>query len=50
MRDAYRMSESQEGRDVLEDPNIDGRILLKFMFGKRCEGLGWIPNILWQGL
>jgi hypothetical protein len=29
-------------RDHWEDPDIDGRILLRWIFRKWCDGMNWI--------
>ena len=31
-----------EGRDHLEDPDVDGRIILQWFFGKWDGGMDWI--------
>jgi hypothetical protein len=31
-----------KGRDHFEDPGVDGRIILRFFFRKRDEGMDWI--------
>jgi hypothetical protein len=30
------------GRDHSEDPGVDGRLILKWMLGRRVEGVDWI--------
>jgi len=34
--------ETQEGKDLLEYPGIDGRIILRRIFRKWDEGMDWI--------
>jgi len=34
MRNAYKMSENVKGRDHLENPGVDGRIILEWIIEK----------------
>jgi hypothetical protein len=45
-RGAYRILVGRpEERDDLEDPDIDGRIILKWIFKKQNGGMDWVDLV-----
>jgi hypothetical protein len=44
-RGAYRVLVGiPEGKNRLEDPGVDGRIILRWIFGKWAGGLIWLSS------